>query len=533
MPHQVVSLLLKSAAEGRAVRLVRSCAELLVLPKPATLKAIAAGCGRRRAAPPLADLVSLCHMLRPRLPADHYQEVLQACVDAGADKASASARGFEVAGQEDGDGSSDEETKDRRRSSAGGGSGGGGGGSGGRLSGGKQDVKREGSGRGGLHSAAEAALHREREALRTRCSQLTMLLGRKTRTIERLRQEVPQCEDVLATEAAEAEAVEAEAEAEAAAEAEENEQTGEGEGGGGGGGGSSGVAGGGGDFGNDATGEMGARYAEACRVARERQAALRALQERHALLEERSRAMARRLTDAGVDADAIQGSVQAAQAAQAFAELNTKHKPPEGWPRDIKYTNQLLWNEVPDECQFLRDKIADPTSVRRPKRLKIIIIKNRKHPCHGEGGLYAGEDIEKGAFLLDYAGFVSITLGDEHDTNKSSFLLNLFNSEEHMVYIDVDAARAGNEARFLNDFHGVPGIDAPNCQFWPYYDNVTGEKRIGIKTIREVATGQELLVDYGGKYFAADSSDDSDMHESDEEFEVKPKTKKRRLLKGA
>ena len=47
--------------------------------------------------------------------------------------------------------------------------------------------------------------------------------------------------------------------------------------------------------------------------------------------------------------------------------------------------------QVPDECQFLRDKIADPTSVRRPKRLKIIIIKNRKHPCHGEGGLYAGE----------------------------------------------------------------------------------------------------------------------------------------------
>ena len=79
----------------------------------------------------------------------------------------------------------------------------------------------------------------------------------------------------------------------------------------------------------------------------------------------------------------------------------------------------------------------------------------------------------------------------------------------------------------------MPGADAPNCQFWPYYDTVTGEKRIGIKTIREVTAGQELLVDYGGKYFAADSSDDSDMHESDEEFEFKPKTKKRKLLKGA
>jgi len=45
------------------------------------------------------------------------------------------------------------------------------------------------------------------------------------------------------------------------------------------------------------------------------------------------------------------------------------------------------------------------------------------------------------------AGQVSITLGDEHDTNKSSYLLNLFTSEEHALYIDVDAARAGNEVR--------------------------------------------------------------------------------------
>ena len=43
------------------------------------------------------------------------------------------------------------------------------------------------------HMRLQAALHREREALRTRCSQLSLLLGRKTRTIERLRQEVSQC----------------------------------------------------------------------------------------------------------------------------------------------------------------------------------------------------------------------------------------------------------------------------------------------------------------------------------------------------
>ena len=90
-------------------------------------------------------------------------------------------------------------------------------------------------------------------------------------------------------------------------------------------------------------------------------------------------------------------------------------------------------------------------------------------------------------------------------------------------------SRLGNEARFLNDFHGHPTATAPNCQFWPYYDGTTGERRMGIKTIQPVSAGQELLVDYGGKYFAKDEDEDSDMHDSDEEFEEQPKKKKRRL----
>lgn len=56
---------------------------------------------------------------------------------------------------------------------------------------------------------------------------------------------------------------------------------------------------------------------------------------------------------------------------------------------------------------------------------------------------------------------------------------------------------------------------------------------MGVKTIREVTSGQELLVDYGGSYFAKDSSDDSDMHESDEEFEVPSGPTRRRALTGS
>ena len=53
------------------------------------------------------------------------------------------------------------------------------------------------------------------------------------------------------------------------------------------------------------------------------------------------------------------------------------------------------------------------------------MIKNKKHPCCGERGLYAAEDIPTGVPLLDYAGKISIVADEDHDTNKSSFILSL------------------------------------------------------------------------------------------------------------
>ena len=180
---------------------------------------------------------------------------------------------------------------------------------------------------------------------------------------------------------------------------------------------------------------------------------------------------------------------------------------------------------MPPEYQFLRVRVGDEGSVRRPKRLKIVKIKNKKHPCYGEYGLYMGEDVEKGVALLDYAGKVNVVVGEETDTSKSSYLLNIFTDEEQGVYVDIDASRAGNESRFINDFHGTG--QQPNSQFWPYYDETTGEKRMAIKTIKPIISGQEILVDYGGRYFERDSSSDSDMHESDDDFAPKKKRQKK------
>ena len=130
-------------------------------------------------------------------------------------------------------------------------------------------------------------------------------------------------------------------------------------------------------------------------------------------------------------------------------QVSFKYRPPKGWPDDIQFTNQLLWDEVPEGYHFFRDKIADPGSVRRSHRTRIERITSRKHPCFGEHGLFADEDIEVGAVLFDYTGHVRVVVGDEHDTCTSSYLLNLFTDEESSVFIDIDAAHSGNEARLL------------------------------------------------------------------------------------
>ena len=61
--------------------------------------------------------------------------------------------------------------------------------------------------------------------------------------------------------------------------------------------------------------------------------------------------------------------------------------------------------------------------------------------------------------------------------------------------------------------------------------DVTGEKRMGVKTIAPIAKGSEILVDYGGRYFERDSDSDSEMRESDEEFAPAPKPKKQRTMR--
>lgn len=59
----------------------------------------------------------------------------------------------------------------------------------------------------------------------------------------------------------------------------------------------------------------------------------------------------------------------------------------------------------------------------------------------------------------------------------------------------------------------------PNATFWPYVDSATGEKRMCVKTTAPVAAGQELLVDYGKRYFEQEASDSQADSDSASDYE--------------
>eukprot|EP00962_Isochrysis_galbana_P034104 scaffold11491_cov64-Isochrysis_galbana.AAC.1 len=233
-------------------------------------------------------------------------------------------------------------------------------------------------------------LQRDRSELQARVAQLTTLLARRTRALERVRLDVPEAATALA--AAEAADAEASAEASAEAEAAASEVA------------VAAAAGGGADMRRPGDGtvptaaaeldEIRARYDEMMRVARERNDALAASQSRAAALERRVAALRLQLQTAGMTEEANEHGVSARAGElhhQVFAEVavNSWFKPPPGWPSEVLFTHQLLWDEVPPDLHFFRHKMADYGAARRKFRTEIRKITSRKHPCYGAYGLCA------------------------------------------------------------------------------------------------------------------------------------------------
>ena len=91
---------------------------------------------------------------------------------------------------------------------------------------------------------------------------------------------------------------------------------------------------------------------------------------------------------------------------------------------------------------------------------------------------------------MDYLGFITL---EEHCNPDSEYVASLAPG------LMCDAEKHGNEARFINDFHGSG--KNPNVRFERRVDEDTGEHRLGIHVLkRKIRKGEELLITYGHSY---------------------------------
>lgn len=199
---------------------------------------------------------------------------------------------------------------------------------------------------------------------------------------------------------------------------------------------------------------------------------------------------------------------KAAEAPSLPPELVLAHKEPPGWPRDVAYSHQQDWSKVPAPMMnIVRDLLAG--NQRRALPLEVRGVP-KGHAAYPGAGLFAAQRLPAGVHVVDYAGHLVVQWGKAGEVNRSNYIFNLFNSDG--IFIDVDANSLGNESRFVNHYEGIR--DKPNCTFRLESDERTGARRVGVFTLVDVPCGDELLVDYGGRFWQEVKSGDKD-HDDD------------------
>lgn len=181
--------------------------------------------------------------------------------------------------------------------------------------------------------------------------------------------------------------------------------------------------------------------------------------------------------------------------------------PPPEWPENITYLSQPQLSPYLTSAQrkWLQAKPnPNPTTgaanedslpiIRLPlqqaestSRVTIELIVDDKHPAYRQRGLFATRDLEPGEFIVPYLGYVHSSICSERaeyekcravthvsttsgagttSTTQSTqpldswassdYDLNMIRDSDRDLELAVDAQYMGNEARFTNDYRGVP-----------------------------------------------------------------------------
>jgi xeroderma pigmentosum group C-complementing protein len=166
--------------------------------------------------------------------------------------------------------------------------------------------------------------------------------------------------------------------------------------------------------------------------------------------------------------------------------------------------------------------------------VKIVAISDATHPANGQYGLFAVRDLPAGSLILPYLGELHPGTGAGAEAAaKSDYDLWLCRAAD----VAVDAARAGNEARFINDYRGVSGrkSQGPNAEFREVWDGRPGsvangergiavfvrpatkkQKLAGKGSDAGIRKGEEILVSYGKGFWSGRAcSDEAESLEAD------------------
>lgn len=174
--------------------------------------------------------------------------------------------------------------------------------------------------------------------------------------------------------------------------------------------------------------------------------------------------------------------------------------PTSPWPDDVRYLEILEYDEARIPRELLekyrpsgrhkqrRHLRADVRRLARP-----VQIDDASHPAHGQRGLFAVTKIQPRERIVDYHGVV--TRGD--DCSQTSDYTLAFGEKSELA---IDAERAGNEARFVNDFRNT-GKRA-NAYFDTYVDDA-GDLKLAVFCLPSgpIKSGEEILISYGKSFW--------------------------------
>ncbi|KAK5625889.1 hypothetical protein RRF57_001605 [Xylaria bambusicola] len=194
---------------------------------------------------------------------------------------------------------------------------------------------------------------------------------------------------------------------------------------------------------------------------------------------------------------------------------------PKNWPPTVPYLSQPSFAPHITKTQLQALRVCSPDLTasipanfpRGPCPLvRIILIGDPSHPARGQAGLFAARHLEPGTLIVPYYGIIHSSLPPHSlDHEKSDYDLWL-NRE---VNIAVDAEKAGNEARFVNDYRGVR--ERPNAEFKLCWDARSGQQctvAVAVFVLPSgknaptkagaggIAKGAEILVSYGKGFWS-------------------------------